>query len=383
MKNERKPAYVPTVRLKKGEYQGLQRLAPDVAQKIQPRLVIPPPDEKDPAERRRLTQEEIVYQTGRRIGQHWPLRPAFLEPRFLFTAFGEAESVTWLPRIFKLAREAGASVTPVATLSDMLGVRGRAFQQALADEMPSRLAIRVESGELDKELDERVATAMSAFGLTPEACTLMLDFSDADMTDSEAVASVIVGALESVQEIGLWHEVVFQGTNYPERNPAEDNSSTMVPRNEWLAWRSAVQGDANAFEHLTFGDYCADHGRFKFKSGGGAPAIRHYRYCTPQAWYVTRGKAEGPTDQAMQAVSQSILKSGHFAGRDFSSADEYIYASANGYDGPGNATTWREINICHHITQVVSDLGEIWGFQISRRDITDVPKQLSLIDEKL
>jgi len=34
------PIYVPALRLKQGEYRGLQRLSPDIAERILPRLVI-------------------------------------------------------------------------------------------------------------------------------------------------------------------------------------------------------------------------------------------------------------------------------------------------------------------------------------------------------
>ncbi len=40
------PIYVPALRLKQGEYRGLQRLASDIADRIIPRLVVPPPKER-------------------------------------------------------------------------------------------------------------------------------------------------------------------------------------------------------------------------------------------------------------------------------------------------------------------------------------------------
>jgi hypothetical protein len=43
-----------------------------------------------------------------------------------------------------------------------------------------------------------------------------------------------------------------------------------------------------------------------------------------------------------------------------------ISDTALGLCGPGNATTWRRINIGHHITRVVADLGPMRGFAISR-----------------
>ncbi|WP_422022179.1 beta family protein [Pyruvatibacter mobilis] len=43
-----KTIYVPCLRLKAGEYRGLHHLSHDVKDKITPRLVVPPPKDKDP-----------------------------------------------------------------------------------------------------------------------------------------------------------------------------------------------------------------------------------------------------------------------------------------------------------------------------------------------
>lgn len=125
-----RPIYVPALRLKQGEYRGLQRLATDVADKIVPRLVVPPPKERDPEKHRLLTKDEIVHETGRRIADHWKMRDAFLDVSFLFSEFGDAECTEWLPRMFDVARKANAQPIPVIGLADALGPRAAAFRLA-------------------------------------------------------------------------------------------------------------------------------------------------------------------------------------------------------------------------------------------------------------
>lgn len=378
MKLHTRPIYVPALRLKQGEYRGLQRLAPDIADKIVPRLVVPPPKERDPEKQRLLTKDEIVYETGRRIANHWILRDAFLDVQFLFGEFGETESAEWLPRMFDVARKANASPIPVITLNDTLGPRLAAFRQVLAAENATKVAIRIQSGEIDRELSGRVAGAMSALGVTPKDCTVLADFSDADFSDAIAVANIAQAALEDLQGIGRWGRIVFQGTNYPEVNPAKANGDAIIPRNEWLAWKEAVKLDGNSPEHLVFGDYGADCAKFEFKQTSGGIPIRHYRYATPDSWLVVRGIATGQADAVMRNVCERILKSGRFAGRGFCSADDYIFKTATGWDGPGNGTTWREINTAHHITRVVSDIGGIKGMSFTETTFTDPADQPSL-----
>jgi len=374
-----RPIYVPALRLKQGEYRGLQRLAPDVADKIVPRLVVPPPKERDPEKHRLLTKDEIVHETGRRIADHWKMRDAFLDVRFLFAEFGDPECVEWLPRMFDVARKAHAQPIPVMGLADALGPRAAAFRLTLATEAATKVAIRVESGEIDRDLGGRLAAAVSALGLTPEGCAVLADFSDADFSDPLAVASIAQAALEDLQGMGRWRHVVFQGTNYPEVNPAESDGDAVVPRNEWLAWKAAIKLDGASPEHLVFGDYGADCAKFEFKKASGGIPIRHYRYTTSDSWLVVRGSAEGQPAAVMRGVCERILRSGKFAGQGFSSADDYIFKTAKGWDGPGNGSTWREINTTHHITRVVRDIGGIKGMTFTETTFSDPADQLSLI----
>jgi hypothetical protein len=302
-----------------------------------------------------------------------------LEPRFLFDAFGETDSINWLPRIFDIARWHHATPTPVATLKDLTGRRAAAFRKAIASDSEIKLAIRITFEEFDADLEAHVHSAVSGFGINPRESVLFLDFCDAHFGDVDAVSEFSSLALERVQDIGLWSQVVFQGTNYPDKNPATDGENVLVDRNEWLAWKQAATTDENVLTHLTFGDYCADNARFDFAKKGRGKPIPHYRYCTDGHWLVVRGKSKNTHADAMRAVCNKILRSGMFAGQDFSSADEFIYGTAKGYLGPGNATIWREINTAHHITHVVSALGNLFGYKIQRKTITEPATQHELL----
>jgi hypothetical protein len=383
MRGKTPVCYVPALRFKQGEYRGLGKLAVDVTERMLPRFVLPPPKERDPEEGRTLTREETVRCTGRRIGQHWPVRPALLDPTFLLREFGEAESIDWLPQMFEGARQANGFAIPVATLENILGVSGEAFRRTLAKESDVRIAMRIQSGEFGRHLAARVAEATARLQVSSDFCAVLLDFADADLSDVDAVSHILVGALEDIQMVGRWRHIIFQGTNYPEKNPATANSSLTIPRNEWLAWKTTVQIDVNAAAQLIYGDYCADSAKFEFRSGGGPAPIRHYRYCTPKHWLVVRGQDDGTHEEAMRAVSQSVLKTSTFSGPDFSWADQQIYSTAKGHVGPGNSTTWREINTVHHITQVVSDIGQMVGFSVKRRAVAVPPTQASLFESEV
>jgi hypothetical protein len=306
-----------------------------------------------------------------------------LDVRFLFKDLGEIESAEWLPRIFDVAREAGAKPIPIADLSDASAPRIIGVRQALAKGSATKIGLRIEYTEIDEDLPRKLSALMVALGVNPNECTVLADFAEADFSNPEAVADIAQRALEDLQFIGRWHQVVFQGTNYPAVNPAQPNSSELIPRNEWLAWKTAIKLDGKSSNHLVFGDYGADCAEFKFSNKSGGIPIRHYRYATPESWLVVRGESTGKSDQVMREVCQRILASGQFAGRRFSSADEYIFRTANGWDGPGNGSTWREINTAHHITRVVRDIGTIKGMSFLDVNVSNPADQLLLFDEQL
>ncbi|WGM32716.1 beta family protein [Brevundimonas sp. NIBR11] len=369
-------SYFPKLRLKQGEYLALRDLANDVAQHVAPHIVAPPPKERDPEKGRPLTNDEMVYETGRRVGQYWPMRPCLLDAGFLVDALGEAEAGEWLPRLFRVAVDSAALPTPVFGLGDIEGALGPAVQRTLAVTQDG-IAIRVTLTDLlDPDLTTRLHRALLKLVLKPHECVLILDFSQADLT-LFGVHETVIGSFRQISEIGLWNAVVFQATNYPEANPAAAGGQARITRLEWETWKRATAIDEVVRRGLSYGDFAADSAKFKF-GGKRAKIIPHYRYATMGDWRVDRGGKDESMAAAMARIARQIVESKDFAGRDFCRADEMMHDLSLGLSGPGNATTWRRINIGHHITRVVVDLGGLRGFQIARR-ASEVPAaQLSL-----
>lgn len=374
-----KTVYVSALRMKTGELHGLARLEPDVKDAVIPHFIVPPAPERDDEVQSALFQTESVPGAGIVLTRYWTQRPVFLDLEHVFQEFDEARSGLWLPKAFEMARRENVLAVPVASMADLTGRRSRAFKDAIGGVGPFKLALRVRSGELvDPMIGDAIKQALDAAGVRPEDCAVLVDFTDADFSQPSLVAGVIEGAMERLEDEGRWRAIVSQGTSFPEVNPAEHGADVLVPRNEWTAWSSAVRFDARTPDHLVFGDYAADCAKMVFGMSGGR-AIRHYRYTTSQHWLVSRGAESGRDQTVMRDVCGRIVRSGYFAGRSFSSADEYIYKTAEGDDGPGNAAIWREINTAHHITRVVKDIGGIKGLRFAEREVGPPARQLKLV----
>jgi hypothetical protein len=379
MSEREKVLYSPALRMKTGELNGVRELAQDVAAYIVPRFIVPPLSERDD------TQPDLFAlgstpDVGGLLARYWVGRRAFIDVTYLIDEAGRDDIGEWLPKIFTRARGLNIRCVPLAMLHDLGKTETAAFKDSIDHQESLKFCICVSSGDMVSiEFGAALNLALEEIGLSPRDCAVIADFSDSDFSQPENVAPIISAALELLQELGEWRHIIFQGTHYPETNPATQGSSVLCPRNEWAAWRQAVRFDPTTADHMIFGDYGADSAKIVFGGAGGI-AIRHYRYTTDTAWFIVRGTKTGSDKEIMQNVCNRIITSAYFADPNFSSADAYIYRTANKLDGPGNSTMWRQINTTHHITRVVTDVAKVRGISIATLSQEPASVQLSLLD---
>lgn len=374
-----KVLYCPALRMKAGELSGVRELAPDVATYVLPRFIVPPPAERDD-DQPELFKLDDTPDIGALLSRHWFNRPALIDSTHLIVERGRDNLASWLPEMFRRARSLGVIAVPMAMLSDLGQLELDAFKQCISSQDSLKFCICLKSGEMvDPQLvGMTLSLAVERLGLLTSECAVIADFSDSEFSAPDLVAPIIGGALELLQQLGQWQHIIFQGTNFPEKNPAAHGASELWPRNEWAAWRQAVRFDPATAEHMIFGDYAADCSKMVF-GGSGGKAIRHYRYTTTTDWFVVRGAEKGKDKEIMEEICARIVASEHFAGAPFSSADAYIARTAQGLDGPGSSTIWRQVNTTHHVTRVVVDVAEVRGIDIEKRPIAPTSVQLSLI----
>lgn len=363
-----KVLYCPALRLKAGELAGVRELDDEVAQYVLPRFIVPPVADRDDTspQRRLFNSDYCVPDVGSLLSSHWLGRQAFVDFSYLISECGAVQSEEWLPPIFARSRSRHVRAIPFVQADKFCPELIAAVKTVLPVDETLKLGISVRSGELeDVQLGDKIRMTLSKLSLSFSECAVFADFTDADFSDFQMVSPVIRFALEALQDLGPWQLIVFQGTHYPETNPAKQPDQTVVwPRNEWHAWHDAVRFDAGTAKHLVFGDYAADCAKMNFKKAR-ASAIRHYRYATPTDWLIVRGGKGGGDSRIMADVCQRVIDSGRFAGANFSLADRYIRDNAADGTNPGNPQIWRQVNTTHHITQVVTDVAKVRGIHIA------------------
>lgn len=368
--------------MKKGELEGIRALRGDVADCVLPLLIVPPAAERESGSQIELfSSSEAVPDVGGVLLKYWPRRQIFIDPTFLLKEHGAENASDWLPEIFKRARNLDIVAIPTVSLGD-LEMNVEALRDSLSMSQKLKFGLRILSGDMtDPNLKIRIQTVLSAMDLATTECAIFADFSDADLSDPSLVTPIIQSALEQLQDFGQWRHIVFLGTHYPDKNPADPGQTISHPRNEWRAWRDAVKFDPSTADHMVFGDFAADCAKMDFAGKGGRP-IPHCRYTTESHWLVIRGQDSGSQYGIMKDVYDRVLNSGQFSGASFSEADEYIYDVARDkLAGAGNAATWRQVNTTHHITRVVSDIAKVRGITITAISNEPNGAQLALLDD--
>lgn len=372
------PLYAPALRMKAGELEGVRLLAGDVADRVVPRFIVPPSSERGPDMPLPLSMDRVPDVSGA-LGGSWRRRPALIDATYILDEFGRDRAPDWLPNMFLLARQKGVLAIPAAYLNDINDC-ARAYRASIEASDTTKFGILVSSDEMvGPDLRPSLDTALRSLGLKASDCAVVAEFAEVEFSEPTIVAPIIRGALEALQDCGLWQYVIFQGSHYPDKNPADDGATEFWPRNEWRAWKQAVQFDPTTAEQMIFGDFAADCSRIEF-GGSGGKAIRHLRYTAGDSWRVERGSKAGSDRDAMHRVYLKIVGSTDFAGAGFSKADAYIAQAAANLNAPhGSAKTWREINTTHHITQVVSDIARVRGIKIKAPSV-DAEVQMELAE---
>ena len=373
------PTYSPALRLKTGETRGLRDLTPTIADFVRPRLIVPPSKERSPNE---LLFSDLskTPDVSRCLSETWIGRPAMLDTTYIMEEFGRECAIDWLPPLLKSSRSRGIPLIPCGTVGNIVALRD-AFGQSIDRHAETKMSIVVQLSDIDDpELSKRLTSVPRSLELKPEDCTVIADFTGSDFSDPVIAAPVVQFTLEMLQDHSPWHSIIFQGSHYPETNPAPKDGGNMCwARNEWHAWCLAVGFERNTPSNMIFGDYAADCSKIDFGANFGR-AIEHIRYAAGSEWLVERSAPKGSTRARMHGVYGNVVESGKFCGRGFSSADAYIEDAANDIAAPhGDAKTWRQLNTTHHITHVVNDIAMVRGIHIERR-VEEPQRQTSLFD---
>ena len=367
--------YVCALRAKPGELNALAMLRHDVADRLLPRLIIAPAKESNKAQLNLLSDRGQLNLVPDLRGS-WAYRPAIVDVAHVLDQFGRNSLDKWLAPAIREAAQAGSSLFPCIRSNDLTDELLPGFKLSV-DNALGFFALSVNLLDAtDPDILSELVTKLTLADLDPARCILLADFI-ADFSNAEAAAPVLEYAFSVLADAAPWYRIVFQSSAYPEKNPADENSAQLVTRGELLSFemaRSIVSGDAPG---VLYGDFGADSSKISFGPSKGR-SYPHLRYALHDAWIVVRGSGQGKFNEQMKKVARHIVESRSFSGAGFSEADFRIQNIADGVATAGNASDWRSLNMCHHITMVVDQMGSKLGYALETRVVAGNPVQIGM-----
>lgn len=141
-------------------------------------------------------------------------------------------------------------------------------------------------------------------------------------------------------------------------SPSGPGSVVRVPRSEWTLFQRVVARRPGT--DLNFGDYGIENP--DFEPTPNARAVSNLRYTIDSEWMFIKGKlvTKGGASY-FRDVCRILYAMPEYQGSMFSWGDQIISQCGAGAGGTGNATTWRQIAITHHITFVLEQLANMTG----------------------
>jgi hypothetical protein len=350
--------YVPALRWRQGEYQALLRLANSVKERIVPFITIPEIEFDFEEWRPKKSVQEHVHPFAARYKAKWGTRPAWV---------GIHESIVDQPMddgsniftyVFDALRGFQANAIPAMPLDAEAAIVRSIAVIVRADSLGSAISVNLED-LMKPDPGARIAALASALGVPLAEIDLVIDLGAPNFEPYEAFAGALIAALHKLGDLDSFRNLVLIGTAIPETFKDIAKGADVIPRHDWLFYRTLLKKLPEYFRRPNFGDYTIVHPNFtpldmrKIKSAGKVV------YTTPVSWEVRKGGAFRDNPEQMHEHCASIVDSGKFKGAGYSSGDEYIAKCAIHNVGPSNQPWWKNVTINHHMTHVVDDLATL------------------------
>ncbi len=162
-----------------------------------------------------------------------------------------------------------------------------------------------------------------------------------------------------------WSSFVLAASSFPsDMSIIRANTNGSIPRVEYDLWSAVIDASLLIGRAPKFGDYCivnperAEIDPVIMRAGG------KIRYTTQRTWEVFRGHSlqKGEKFAQYRTLSQKVIDSPFYLGKDYSWGDQYILNCAENTGKTGNLTTWVQVDTNHHLKFVGEQISNLSVF---------------------
>jgi hypothetical protein len=351
--------YVPILGGKLGEYRALRELTPARKAKLTPLIEVPPVPWDFENDRPARTIDDHLQGTAKAIEDHWGvIDVVFLD---MFTVADEGPMASGdhpVKHVLDDARSRGVKAIPVTGID-----RDADYQTAVRNVHATDgrgVCIRVLLSDIaeDAEFAAALTTLLATLGVGADTVDLLIDTGPMLSAHESTYLMATRTAISLLPNINDWRTLTVTGSSFPtDMSGFTRDAVSSTPRTEWRVWTALAAGRESLRRMPTFGDYAVDapgHDQLDFRV---IKMTANIRYCYTADWILVKGHVIRKGSASQHPTLAATLRARpEFSGAPFSWGDNYIDECARGACGPGNATTWRQVGVNHHLSFVVDQI---------------------------
>jgi hypothetical protein len=361
--------YVPILRWKQAERFALRHLHEEDRRRITPLIELTPTIFKSRKTTRRdampLDTAHVLEEQAKNLLEACGNSPFFLDLRHVTAEVSrERGKVHALEYLAEIGRNYKLKLVPVAGLS-----RTKEYQSSVAgvvkdDKRGS--CLRITPAEiLHAGFSTTVRRFLKSLHLDPECVHLLIDY---EANDPGAPSSQAL--LEAIPNLNEWLTVSVASGAFPPDLQGFQPGNRKIPRNDWLAWKKAIEQNKSRLRKPSFSDYTIQYGLYKEPIDGCNPSVS-IRYTLDEDWLIMRGEAvrgradsnhneQRPGREQWNAHAQLLCDDENlFYGESFSWGDAFIREKSVKTENHGSPEIWLRAGINHHMTVVSRQIANL------------------------
>lgn len=339
--------YVPVLRWKQAECLALKDLDPMVKSRITPLI------EFIPAKLNTSNLEVLeknISTTCKDMATCWGQSPAFID--FLHCP---TQAVSVLNRIQTLTQGMQLRLIPVVNLRQSHTWRNAVTAFINANNSQT-VCLRLSLGDItESTFNNQIQEVLSDLRLKASSVHLIVDYGF--VADHRRLPPLI-NIVSRLPHLNDWCTLSIVGGAFLKDLSTFTLGINTLQRLDWIYWSEQTRGNG-LLRVPTYGDYVIQHANYE-EPPLNANFSASIRYAAENFWVIMRGEGvrnEGGPGYAQYPANAALLRERpEFLGRKFSNGDMYIDDMGVQIEKTGNARTWLQAGINHHLTLVVRSL---------------------------
>jgi hypothetical protein len=348
--------YVPVLKWRQGEYQALMRLGPERKERVVPLIEVCPPEFDFETQQPAKSIDDHLRKFGPRLKLKWGPRPALIDAGLIKPTARMIGGVHPLTYLLEEARAVGGLLVPVTGFERDLAHYNAVAAAELID--GHGIAVRCSLDDVgDGGFEARLTSLIAQLGAELPETDIVVDLAGANLEAFEDLAQMLAACIQANWVFEVARSVTIIAAAFPASMGGVKGPTQVVPRRDWLLYKSVVAALPSYLRIPTFGDYAIaapvlPQGDMRLMKPSAT-----IRYTIDDAWLIAKGaNVRDNGFEQYRAYCALVTNSAAFMGVGFSAGGDFISQCGLGLGTTGNLTTWRWVGTNHHIMKVVADL---------------------------